>query len=223
MNEIVPAIELDNVSKAYPSSAALRGVDLRVDRGEFIAVTGKSGCGKSTLLNMVAGIDDPSSGSVRISGKSLSGLGESAKARMRSREIGIVFQFFQLVPTLDATENVMLPMSFAAAVPRRDRRARALSLLRRMGLSDRVSHFPSQLSGGEQQRVAIARALANDPAIVIADEPTGNLDSTTAEDVFRLLGGLPAEGKTVLVVTHDRELAARAERVVSMADGRMVG
>jgi ABC-type lipoprotein export system ATPase subunit len=223
MNETVPAIELEKVSKSYSTASALRGIDLRVERGEFLAVTGKSGCGKSTLLNMVSGIDDPSDGSVRIGGASLSGLDEAAKARMRSREVGIVFQFFQLVPTLSAVENVMLPMSFSTAIPRRDRRSRALSLLARMGLAERVSHFPSQLSGGEQQRVAIARALANDPAIVIADEPTGNLDSATAEDVYRILGELPAEGKTILIVTHDRELAGRANRVVTMADGRMLG
>jgi ABC-type lipoprotein export system ATPase subunit len=221
MKSTIPAIELERVSKTYPGAAALREVDLRVDSGEFLAITGKSGCGKSTLLNMVSGIDDPSLGCVRIGGKPLSGMDEKAKARMRSREIGIVFQFFQLVPTLRAVENVMLPMSFSPRVPRNQRRKRAMALLDKMGLSERAGHFPSQLSGGEQQRVAIARALANDPAIIVADEPTGNLDSATAEEVFRLLDGLSAEGRTVLIVTHDRELASRAKRVVTMVDGRM--
>jgi putative ABC transport system ATP-binding protein len=221
MNERQAAIELEGVSKSYGRTLALSEIDMRVGRGEFIAITGKSGCGKSTLLNMVSGIDQPSRGAVRIGGAPLDGMNESAKARLRSREIGIVFQFFQLVPTLRAVENVMLPMSFSKAVPRGERRKVAMALLERAGIGGRASHFPSELSGGEQQRVAIARALANDPRIVIADEPTGNLDSATARDVLGILEGLSAEGRTVLIVTHDRELAELAHRVVVMSDGRI--
>jgi putative ABC transport system ATP-binding protein len=222
MKEMNPAIALENVRKSYGKTLALDTVDLRIERGEFLAITGKSGCGKSTLLNMVTGIDDPSSGAVMIGGRSVSEMDERAKACLRASEIGIVFQFFQLVPTLRAVENVMLPMSFSNSVPRGKRRERAMALLGRVGLSERGSHFPAELSGGEQQRVAIARALANDPAILVADEPTGNLDSATAADVFGILNGLSAEGKTIVIVTHDGELASRARRAVRMVDGRVL-
>jgi putative ABC transport system ATP-binding protein len=222
MKEMNPAIALENVRKSYGKTLALDTVDLRIGRGEFLAITGKSGCGKSTLLNMVTGIDDPSSGAVMIGGRSVSEMDERAKATLRACEIGIVFQFFQLVPTLRAVENVMLPMSFSNSVPRGRRRERAMALLGRVGLSERGAHFPSELSGGEQQRVAIARALANDPAILVADEPTGNLDSATAADVFGILSGLSAEGKTIIIVTHDGELASRARRTVRMVDGRVL-
>jgi putative ABC transport system ATP-binding protein len=221
------AIEFKNVTKRYEGNAgnapALNEVDLTVRQGEFLAITGKSGCGKSTLLNLATGIDGPTSGLVRISGEDLGGMGETAKASLRARKIGIVFQFFQLVPTLRAVENVMLPMSFSKAVPRAARRKRAIGLLSKIGLAERAGHFPAQLSGGEQQRVAIARALANDPSIIVADEPTGNLDSATAGDVLRILRGLSEEGKTVLIVSHDRDVASNADRLVTMADGRITG
>jgi putative ABC transport system ATP-binding protein len=218
-------IRLQGVTKAYESPAgpfaALRDIDLEVEKGELVGIVGKSGCGKSTLVNMVGGIDRPSSGTVEVAGTAIADLTESRLASWRGRTVGIVFQFFQLLPTLTAVENVMLPMDFAGTLPARARRPRARDLLGRVGVAPLADRLPSTLSGGEQQRVAIARALANDPPVILADEPTGNLDSATGAVIFGLLSGLAADGKTVVIVTHDREAAAILGRVVTLADGRI--
>jgi putative ABC transport system ATP-binding protein len=219
-------IELRQVVKTYQSEAgsftALQDVDLRVDRGEFLAVVGKSGSGKSTLINMITGIDQPTSGQVLVGDTAVHALGQGKLAAWRGRHVGIIFQFFQLLPTLTVVENVMLPMDFCAMYPGRERQRRAMALLEQVDLAEHARKLPSALSGGQQQRVAIARALANDPPILVADEPTGNLDSQTAEAVFQLFQDLVIRGKTVLMVTHDRELAARVSRTVVLADGRVV-
>ncbi len=220
-------IEVRNAVKTFPlggggSFTALRGVDLRVDPGEFVAIVGKSGSGKSTLINMLTGIDRPSSGEIFIGDTAVHKLNEEKMAVWRGRNIGLVFQFFQLLPMLSVAENVMLPMDFCNTYPGRERRARALALLERVEMTSHADKLPTTLSGGEQQRVAIARALANDPPILVADEPTGNLDSRTAEAVFALFTEAVAAGKTVVMVTHDMELAQRAGRVLRIADGLFV-
>ena len=216
-------IVLQDVTKTYATPAgpfpALRGIDLAIGRGEFVGIVGKSGSGKSTLLNMVGGIDRPTSGAVTVSGASIGGLSHDTLAAWRGRHIGIVFQFFQLLPTLTAAENVMLPMDFAGTIPARQRLERAMRLLERVGVADQARKVPAALSGGQQQRVAIARALANDPPVILADEPTGNLDSSTGAEIFRLFGALAAEGKTVVVVTHERESVSGVGRTVTIADG----
>jgi putative ABC transport system ATP-binding protein len=200
---------------------ALRGVDLTLHAGEFTAIVGPSGSGKSTILNMITGIDRPTSGEVFMAGMPLHRMSENELARWRGANIGIVFQFFQLLPTLTALENVMLPMDFLNSYGSR-RRERAMSLLNLIGLAARASHLPSELSGGEQQRVAIARALANDPPILIADEPTGNLDTATGENIMQLLLQLSHQGKSVVFVTHDVNLASHAQRVIRVQDGQIV-
>mgnify|MGYP000107446240 CR=1 FL=1 len=219
-------IELRGVTKRYQSPAgeflALRGVDLTIDAGEFVAIVGKSGSGKSTLLNMITGIDRPSEGSVIVKGTAVHRLSESQMAVWRGRELGIVFQFFQLIPTLTVAENVVLPMEFAGLYAPRARRERALHLLDMVGVAAQADKLPSSLSGGQQQRVAIARALANDPPILIADEPTGNLDSRTADSVIDLFERLAEDGKAIVMVTHDEDLAARATRAVTVADGAIL-
>jgi putative ABC transport system ATP-binding protein len=219
-------IELRGVVKRYQTDAgeftALRGIDLQIDKGEFVAVIGKSGSGKSTLLNMITGIDRPSVGEVYVRGTPVHRLSEDQAAKWRGRELGIVFQFFQLIPTLTVIENIMLPMEFAGLYTRRERRERAMRLLRMVGLAKQANKLPSALSGGQQQRVAIARALANNPPILVADEPTGNLDSKTAEAVFELFERLVARGKTVVMVTHDNDLASRVDRAVIVSDGMVV-
>ncbi|MDA8219044.1 MAG: ABC transporter ATP-binding protein [Dehalococcoidales bacterium] len=219
-------IELRNVGKTYESSAgtftALKNVDLRVDKGEFVAVIGKSGSGKSTLINMITGIDHPTSGEVLVGDTTVNLLSEGRIAEWRGRNVGVIFQFFQLLPTLTVVENVMLPMDFCNMYAPRERRERAMSLLAQMELDNQANKLPSALSGGQQQRVAIARALANDPPILAADEPTGNLDSKTAESVFGMFESLVAGGKTILMVTHDRDLARRVSRTVMLADGEIV-
>jgi putative ABC transport system ATP-binding protein len=215
------------VVKTFESAAgsydALRGINLQVDAGEFVAVVGKSGSGKSTLLNMITGIDRLTSGEVFVGGTAVHSLSEEQTAIWRGRTVGVVFQFFQLLPTLSVVENVMLPMDFCHVYATRERRERARRLLEQVEMTEHTGKLPSALSGGEQQRVAIARALANDPPIVVADEPTGNLDSRTAAAVFDLFESLVQQGKTVLVVTHDRELVKRIGRVVHLADGEIVG
>jgi len=201
---------------------ALRGVSLRMAPGDFVAVLGKSGSGKSTLLNLIAGIDRPTSGEVHAAGADLTRLGENKMALWRGRNVGVVFQFFQLLPTLTVEENIMLAMDFVGKVPGLDRRARAHELLELVGLSDQATKLPSALSGGQQQRAAIARSLANDPPIVLADEPTGNLDSETSAAVAELFHGLIDQRKTLLIVTHDDNLAGRAHRVIQLKDGLIV-
>jgi putative ABC transport system ATP-binding protein len=220
-------ITLDGATKSFgvrggQKFQALRGISLRVAGGEFLAVLGKSGSGKSTLLNLIAGIDRPSSGEVHAAGANLTRLGESKMALWRGRNIGVVFQFFQLLPTLTVEENIMLAMDFVGKIPGADRRGRARQLLGLVGLSDQATKLPSALSGGQQQRAAIARALANDPPIVLADEPTGNLDSETSAAVADLFHGLIGDGKTLLIVTHDDNLASRAHRVIQLKDGLIV-
>jgi putative ABC transport system ATP-binding protein len=219
-------IELRQVVKTYQSAAgsftALKGVDMQVDRGEFVAVIGKSGSGKSTLINMVTGIDRPSSGEVFVGDTAIHMLNEGRMAVWRGRNLGIIFQFFQLLPTLSVIENVMLPMDFCNMYTPRERRERALELLNQVDMVENAHKLPSAISGGQQQRVAIARALANDPPILIADEPTGNLDSKTANQVFQLFEDLVAGGKTIVMVTHDGDLAQRASRAILVADGEIV-
>lgn len=216
-------IQLKGLDKTYETPAgafaALRGVDLTIDSGEFVAIVGKSGSGKSTLLNMVGGIDRPTAGSVDVGGASIAGMSENQLARWRGRHVGLVFQFFQLLPTLTVAENVMLPMDFAAMFPPAERRGRALRLLERVGVADQADKLPSALSGGQQQRVAIARALANEPPVILADEPTGNLDSATARDVLALLRGMASAGTTVVIATHEREIGSVVDRTVHIADG----
>jgi len=219
-------IELRNVVKNYKTTAgdfpALKGIDLDMKAGEFVSVIGKSGSGKSTLLNMITGIDRPSAGEVVVNNTALHTLSENQIALWRGRNLGIVFQFFQLLPTISVIENVMLPMDFCNTYPMRQREKRALDLLELVDLSEHAYKLPTALSGGQQQRVAIARALANDPPIIIADEPTGNLDSKTADHIFQLFNDLVAQGKTIIIVTHDSGLAKRAERTALIADGEIV-
>jgi len=221
-----PLIELAGVERVYRTGKleypALRGVDLTVDAGEMVAVVGPSGSGKTTILNLIAGIDRPTAGSVIVDGRRLESMSEEELAIWRGATVGIVFQFFQLLPTLTALENALLPLDFARRGSRRERVARASHNLQLVGLGDKLGHLPAELSGGEQQRVAIARALAGDPKLIVGDEPTGNLDSETALQMFELLARLNAEGKTVVYVTHDAGLADRAQRLVRIRDGRVV-
>jgi len=218
-------IELDHVSRIYHVGTrvvkALDDVSLSIAAGEFVVIVGPSGSGKTTLLNIIAGIDKPTSGQVRVGDVLVNELDENALAQWRGVTIGIVFQFFQLLPTLTALENVMLPMELCGTY-RGQRRERALANLAEVGLAERMDQLPSELSGGEQQRVAIARALANDPPILLADEPTGNLDTATGMQIVEMLATLPQRGKTVVLVTHEEAIAARATRIVHMQDGRIV-
>ena len=219
-------IELSGVSKVFPGGqggfVALDGIKLQLPAGEFVAIVGKSGSGKSTLINLIAGIDRPTAGTVHVAGTAVHTLNESQLAAWRGRHVGVVFQFFQLLPTLTVAENVMLPMDFCGTLPRQQARERALMLLEQIGIADQADKLPSSLSGGQQQRAAIARALANDPQLIVADEPTGNLDSQTTEAVLTLLAGLSQSGKTVLMVTHERDLTQFAHRIVTLADGKIV-
>ena len=221
------AVELRRASKTYPGPqgvfTALSALDLRIERGEFVTVVGASGSGKSTLLNLLAGIDRASSGEIIVGGTSLQGLSERALSAWRGRDLGIVFQFFQLMPTLTAIENVMLPMDLCRRWPAAERRERARALLARLDVADQADKFPAALSGGQQQRVAVARALANAPALLLADEPTGNLDSRNAEALLRMLAALVRDdGLTVVMVTHERGAHAHATRTITLADGRVV-
>jgi putative ABC transport system ATP-binding protein len=219
-------IDLRRVVKTYQTAAgafvALNGIDLRVNTGEFVSIIGKSGSGKSTLINMVTGIDRPSAGQVLVNDTEVHTLTEEQIAVWRGRTIGVIFQFFQLLPTLTAIENVMLATDYGRLYAPRERPERAMYLLEQMGLADHAHKLPAALSGGQQQSVAIARAMANDPPILAADEPTGNLDSRTAESVLRLFEDLADGGKTILMVTHDNDLARRALRTVVLADGEIV-
>ncbi len=221
-----PIIDLRDVNKYYKTAVgdfhALNSVELHINTGEFVSVIGKSGSGKSTLLNMITGIDRPTTGEVFVNGTPVHQLNENRMARWRGKNLGIVFQFFQLLPTISVIENIMLPMDFCRTYPMRQREKRALELLELVELADHAYKLPTALSGGQQQRVAIARALANDPPIVIADEPTGNLDSKTAESVFSLFNNLVSQGKTIIIVTHDSGLARRTHRTALITDGEIV-
>jgi putative ABC transport system ATP-binding protein len=219
-------IELRQVSKAYEVAAgkflALKDVDMQVEAGEFVAVVGKSGSGKSTLINMITGIDTPTSGEVFVAATAVHAMDQEQLAVWRGKNVGVVFQFFQLLPTLTVAENLVLPMDFCNTFPVNERRARAISLLEKVGIAEQADKLPADLSGGQQQRAAIARALANDPPLVVADEPTGNLDSATSDAVMQLFANLAAEGKTVLMVTHERDLTRYFTRSIALADGVIV-
>jgi putative ABC transport system ATP-binding protein len=221
-----PLIELLAVEKVYRMGKldyqALRGVDLSIGAAELVAVVGPSGSGKTTILNLVTGIDRPTAGTVTVDGRRIDSMSEEELAVWRGEHVGVVFQFFQLLPTLSTLENAVLPLDFARRGSKRERFERARHNLELVGLGDKADHLPAELSGGEHQRVAIARALASDPKLIVGDEPTGNLDSVTAGEMFELLERLNSEGKTVLYVTHDLELARRADRVVTIRDGVVV-
>jgi putative ABC transport system ATP-binding protein len=223
---VEPVIEVSEVVKTYPLPAgevvAVDHLSLTIAKGEFVAIVGRSGSGKTTLLNLIAGIDRPTSGTVHVAGAELGSLSESELAGWRGENVGLVFQFFQLLPTLTVIENVMLPMDFAKKIPVGERRARARQLLERVGVADQADKVPATLSGGQQQRAAIARALANDPPLLLADEPTGNLDSATAAAVLELFADLNADGQTIVVVTHERDIRAIVGREVALTDGRIV-
>ncbi|HSE53687.1 MAG TPA: ABC transporter ATP-binding protein [Gemmatimonadales bacterium] len=219
-------ITLKNVSRVFPGAAgpfsALSDVSLTINRGEFAVVVGQSGSGKSTLLGLLSGIDRPTSGEVLVGGTAVHTLSEREMSPWRGKAVGIVFQFFQLLPTLTAVENVMLPMDFCDTWKPGERRVRALALLTRLGVADQADKFPPKLSGGQQQRVAIARALANAPALLLADEPTGNLDSRNSEAILALFEDLVREGQTVVMVTHEQSARRLASRTVTLCDGRVV-
>jgi putative ABC transport system ATP-binding protein len=221
-----PLIELAGVEKVYRTGKleypALRGIDLAIGAGEMVAIVGPSGSGKTTIMNLVTGIDRPTSGTVTVDGRRVDAMSEEELAVWRGATVGVVFQFFQLLPTLSALENAVLPLDFARRGSKRERFERAAHNLELVGLGDKLDHLPSELSGGEQQRVAIARALAADPKLLIGDEPTGNLDTVTAAEMFSLLGRLNDAGKTVVYVTHDPSLAAKAQRIVTIRDGLVV-
>ncbi|NMC13282.1 MAG: ABC transporter ATP-binding protein [Chloroflexi bacterium] len=218
-------VKLIDVVKSFPVGdsevTVLKGLSLEVKNGEFITIVGPSGNGKSTLLNMVTGIDRPTAGAVIVTGKEIHKMSENQLAAWRGQHVGIVFQFFQMLPSLSILQNVVLPMDFAGKYTQKERRERAMQLLEIVGLADQANKLPSMVSGGQQQRAAIARALANDPDLIIADEPTGNLDTRTANDVFDLFLELVEQGKTLMMVTHDKELARRVPRVVEIIDGKI--
>ncbi len=221
-----PLLEVRHLIKRYKTAAgetpALKGINLSIQRGEFVAVVGKSGAGKSTLVNLISGINQPTSGEILFQGELVHTLDEDGKARWRGKHLGIVFQFFQLLPSLNLIENITMPMDLCHAYPLRQQKERALHLLEQVGIAEHAYKSPAKISGGQQQRVAIARALANDPEMIVADEPTGNLDSRTAAEIFDLFTALVDQGKTVLVVTHDKEIGKHATRIVELADGEII-
>jgi putative ABC transport system ATP-binding protein len=218
-------VQIKNVVKSFPVGdgevTILKGLSFDVDNGEFVSIVGPSGNGKSTLLNMITGIDRPTDGEVIVTGREVHKMSENKLAVWRGENVGIIFQFFQMLPALSLLQNVILPMDFARKYTPKERRERAMHLLDTVGLADQAHKLPSMVSGGQQQRAAIARALANDPPLLVADEPTGNLDSRTAGDVFDLFNEMVAQGKTLLMVTHDKELAKRVPRVVEITDGKI--
>ena len=222
-----PLIELKHVDKVYPTATgkffALKDINLNIYPAEFVCIVGKSGAGKTTLANMITGVDSLTSGEVLVNGVSVHSIGEDRLALWRGRNLGVIYQTFELMPMLTLLENVMLPMDFCGLFRPRRSRERALELLRLVELEDQVNKLPNAISGGQQQRVAIARALANDPSIIVADEPTGRLDSVTAETIFLFFEQLIAQGKTILMVTHDRSEAERASRILELADGEIAG
>lgn len=221
-----PIVRVQDVHKSFPVGdgqvEVLRGVSFDVAPGEFVAIVGPSGNGKSTLLNMITGIDHPTAGEVLVNGRTVHSMSENQLAAWRGQELGVVFQFFQLLPALSLLQNIMLPMDFVKRWPKAERKARAMALLEQFGLADQAHKLPSQVSGGQQQRAAIARALANDPPLVVADEPTGNLDATTSDEVFDLFNLLVDQSKTVLMVTHSRSLASRIPRTLEIRNGLLV-
>jgi putative ABC transport system ATP-binding protein len=216
-------IDLRDVVKTYETGAGdvtvLKDITFQVQSGEFVSVVGPSGSGKSTLLNMITGIDRPTEGEVYVNGEAVHELSENQLAQWRGRHVGVIFQFFQLLPTLSVIENVLLPMDFCRVYGRREREERAVHLLEQVNIADQAHKLPNALSGGEQQRAAIARALANDPPLIVADEPTGNLDTVAADEVFALFRQLVDQGKTMMIVTHDRSLSSRTERILHLLDG----
>jgi len=218
-------VQVVDVHKNFPVGSGvvtvLKGISIDVGQGEFISIVGPSGNGKSTLLNMVTGIDRPTGGQVIVTGREINKMNENQLAAWRGQHVGIVFQFFQMLPALSLLQNVILPMDFARKYSPRERRERAMHLLETVGIADQADKLPGMVSGGQQQRAAIARSLANDPDLLVADEPTGNLDTRTANDIFDLFARLVAEGKTLMMVTHDKELARRVPRVVEIIDGRI--
>jgi len=218
-------VQVIDLVKSFPVGdgevTVLKNLSLDVRRGEFISIVGPSGNGKSTLLNMITGIDRPTAGQVVVTGVEVHRMSENKLAAWRGQHVGIVFQFFQMLPSLSLLQNVILPMDFARKYGSRERRERAMALLEMVGLADQAHKLPGMVSGGQQQRAAIARALANDPELIVADEPTGNLDTRNALDVFELFLGLVEQGKTLVIVTHDKELARRVPRVVEIIDGRI--
>ena len=221
----VPVIELTDVRKTYEvgdiAVPALRGVTVRVARGEYVAIIGASGSGKTTLMNIIGCLDQPTAGTYRLSGFDVQGIDDDMLADMRNRDIGFVFQSFNLIPRTRALANVELPLSYAG-LPRAERRERALSALAQVGLRNRVDHLPSELSGGQQQRVAIARALVTNPAMILADEPTGALDTVSSREVMAIFGGLSEQGRTIILITHEQEVAAHARRVIRISDGQII-
>jgi putative ABC transport system ATP-binding protein len=221
----MPILEANNVTREYPMGSeevhALNGVTVAIEPGEFVAILGTSGSGKSTLLNLFGGLDRPTSGDIRFNGQSLAPLSSREMSRYRLRSIGMIFQSFNLIPTMTARQNVALALAFAG-MKQSERQQRSQELLERVGLGARVDHRPSELSGGEQQRVSIARALANDPQVLLADEPTGNLDSARATELLELLKTMQRDGKTIVMVTHDQELAGKfADRIIKLKDGKL--
>ncbi len=220
-----PIIEIQDVYKRFPVGDAeitvLDGVSLTIQKGEFVSIVGPSGNGKSTLLNMITGIDRPSCGEILVAGRPIHKMSEDELAAWRGESVGIIFQFFQLLPALSLLHNVMFPMELASRYSIQERRERAVHLLERVGLAGQMNKLPNVVSGGEQQRAAIARALANDPPLLVGDEPTGNLDSRTSEDIFELFAQVASQGKTLVMVTHNQELAARAPRIVEIRDGKI--
>lgn len=218
-------ISLKDVVKTYETASgrftALKNINLEIRQAEFVAIVGKSGSGKSTLMNMLTGIDHLSSGEITVGSCAVHTLPQSELASWRGKNVGVIFQFFQLLPTLTVAENVMLPMDFCNTFPVRERRPRALALLKKLDIAEQADKLPATLSGGQQQRAAIARALANDPPILVADEPTGNLDTETSNSIMQLFAQLVHEGKTVLMVTHERDYSAYFSRVISLADGQI--
>jgi putative ABC transport system ATP-binding protein len=223
-NNFVPIIQLEDVWKTYDTGVkvdALRGINLSIFSGEFLSIIGPSGSGKSTLLHLIGLLDTPTKGKVFVNGQEVSRLSDEELARLRNRYFGFVFQTFNLIPSLTALENVEVPMALAG-IPKEERIKRAKELLEKLGLGNRLNHKPSQLSGGQKQRVAIARALANNPEVILADEPTGNLDSKSGEQVMEIFNQLHQEGKTLVIVTHDRQIASHAERKIYLKDGRIV-
>jgi putative ABC transport system ATP-binding protein len=217
-----PALQLTDVRKTYRTGSleveALRGITLEVNEGDYMAIMGPSGSGKSTLMHILGCLDVPTSGDYQLAGEHVANMDESALAEIRNRRIGFVFQQFNLLPSLSAWRNVELPLTYAGLAPA-ERRQRAMAALDRVGLADRVEHRPGELSGGQQQRVAVARALVTDPAVILADEPTGNLDSTSSADVLSLLAELHTAGRTVILITHEADIANAAQRVVHIRDG----